>query len=259
MDNLAVKDFSDALTNDYDHELLINELQSYPAVNKSFLKTLTTDQLLIVKDLEITCSKNETLAANKARALLKAYPWPTELSSETMDYTLFSKHFEEGVEGDIAFYYYVFDKCIERRNRNQNKFFMKRLATFARASFRELWEESQKWTINNTVVNLVPNDASSKKDALLPCHGENAADHIIKYSIDGKTFLAEVEEKPCFSINGAIEKYSNPKTRYYADYLMMYLESTNKFYIHNYRTSQTYEMIPDQAFPGYPTALKNID
>jgi hypothetical protein len=259
MDSLITKYFSDALTNEYDVDTLINELKHYPSINSYFLSTLTLDQLLIVKDLESTCSANETAAANKARALLKHYPWPAGLSSEAMDYELFNKHFADGVNGEIAFYYYVFDKCIERRNRNQNKFFMTRLATFAKASYRELWEESQRWVINNTVVSLLPNGASSKKAALLPYHGKNAADHVISVTVDGNTFFADVEEKPCFSVSGAIEKYRDPKTRYDADYLMMYLESANRFYIHNYRTDKTNEMTPEHAFPGYPAALTNID
>lgn len=259
MDSLITKDFSDALTNEYDVDTLINELKHYPSINSYFLSTLTLDQLLIVKDLESTCSANETAAANKARALLKHYPWPAGLSSKAMDYELFNKHFAEGVNGEIAFYYYVFDKCIERRGRNQNKLFMNRLATFSKASFRELWEESQKWVINGTKVTLEPNSNSSNKAALLPYHGKNAADHIIKYVVDGKTFTAEVEEKPCLNVNSAIEMYSDPKKRYGANYLMLYLGSTDEFYIHNYTTGQTSEMIPEQVFPGYPAALKNID
>jgi hypothetical protein len=265
MNNLATADFSDALTNTYDSELLINELKQYSSVNYSFLSTLTLDQLRMVKDLEVTCSKNEAQAAAKARALLKNYPWPAGLSCEAMNYDLFTEHFAKGVSGETAFYYYVFDKCIERRHRNVNKLFMNRLATFAKASFRELWEESQQWTINDTQVTLEPNKESSKKAALLPQAGEYAADHIVVYvRPDGTKTVAEVEEKPCFSVSGAIEKYRDPKTRYGAAYLMMYLANSDGtykagFYIHNYITGLTSEMIPESKFPGYPDALKYVD
>ena len=244
------------LINYYDVEILIDKLCHFPNVSVSFLKTLTFEQLRIIEDLEIACV-DENIAAAKARIVLKNYSWPKGLSSEAMNYALFTKHYAEGCIGDTAFYYYIFDKCIPRRGRNKNKFFMDRLATFAKASFRELWEESQSWTINGQKVTLEPNKESSKKAALLPKSGEYAADHIIKYiNEDGHCIIAEAEEKPCFSVSGAIETYKDPKTRYDANYLMLHLEGTNKFYIHNYRANKTSEMIPGEDFPGYPTALK---
>lgn len=253
-------DSSNALTNEYNRDSLISGLRHYAAVTTSFLESLTVDQLLMVNDLEITCMTDETSAANKARNLLKNYPWPEGLSTEAMDYDLFNKHFVAGVVGETALYYYVFDKCIERRGRNKNKTFMARLATFAKASFRELWEESQKWTVEGMEVTLEPNKVGSKKEALLPYRGSFAADHIIKHTDDnGKCITALAEEKPCFAVDDAIKKYKDPKTRYQANYLMLYLVPNNTFYIHNYMRNKTSEMIPEKPFPGYPNALKNID
>lgn len=254
---------SDALVADYDTEFFINQLISFPNVNLNFLKSLTLDQLQMIQDIEMY-SKNAADAQRKAQLILKNFPWPEGLSIEAMDYEIFTKHYAEGCSGDTAFYYYIFDKCILRRGRNKNKFFMDRLATFAKASFRELWEESQVWTINETVVTLEPNKASSKKAALLPQDGEFAADHLIKFTIDGKCFTAEVEEKPCLSVLGAIETYRDPKTRYCANYLMLYLENANAdypagFYIHNYEKNKTSQMIPENPFPGYPNALQHIE
>jgi hypothetical protein len=255
---------SDVLITDYDADAIISQLSHFTNINKiTFLKSLTFDQLQIVQDLELN-SKNELVAQSKAQALLKTYPWPCELSSEAMDYRLFAQHYAEGCSGDIAFYYYVFDKCIPRRGRNKNKFFMDRLATFAKASFRELWEESQKWTINGVEVRLSPNKASSKKAALLPQTGEYAADHIIQFVQDGKCYTAEVEEKPCLSVADAIDTYKDPKTRYNANYLMLYLGHFDGvyepgFYIHNYTKNKTSKMLPENKFPGYPEALQNIN
>jgi hypothetical protein len=244
-------------------DTLINQLLYYPNVTFSFLKSLTLDQLLIIQDIEVN-SKDEIDAQRKAQKLLKVYPWPNGLSAEAMDYDLFMKHYAESCSGDTAFYYYIFDKCIPRRGRNINKFFMDRLATFAKASYRELWEEDQKWTINGVEVILEPNKAASKKRALLPQTGEFAADHIMRFVHDGKCYVTEVEEKPCLSIDGAIEKYRDPKTRYNANYLMLYLEKASGsyhsgFYIHNYAKGQTSEMLLEGIFPGYPEELRNID
>lgn len=246
-----------------DTDALINQLFYYPNVSFSFLKSLTLDQLLMIQDIEIN-SKDEIDAQKKAQRLLKNYPWPEGLSPEAMDYDLFMKHYAEGCSGDTAFYYYIFDKCIPRRGRNINKFFMDRLATFAKASYRELWEEDQNWTINGVKATLAPNKAASKKRALLPQTGEFAADHIIRFVHDGKCYVAEVEEKPCLSINKAIETYKEPKKRYNANYLMLYLEKANDgyksgFYIHNYATGRTSEMLLESAFPGYPEELRNTD
>ena len=256
---------SDALIAEYDTEAIIESLKNLPNINMAFLTTLTLDQLCMVQDIELQSAGNENIMHNKAKLILDNFPWPAGLSKEAMDYQLFEQHYIEGVSGDIAFYYYIFDRCIPRRGRNKNKFFMDRLATFAKASFRELWEESQTWTVQDNEVILEPNKASSKKAALLPKEGEFAADHIMKVVDNkGQVHTAEVEEKPCLSITGAIEKYKDPVKRYNAKYLMLYLERTSGeypagFYIHNYERNLTSVMIPKEPFPGYPSALQYID
>ena len=239
-------------------DLLINKLVKYPTVNYNFLASLTDDQLKIVRDLEKTAGENEKTAQAIAQYVLARYSWPNALNSKFMNYSIFNQHYANGCSGDVAFYYYIFDKCIPRRKRNSNKFFMDRLATFSMASFRELWEETQVWTINGCKAILKPNKESSKKGVLLPDDGEFAADHIIEYN--GMT--AEVEEKPCLSVLGAIKKYMDPKTRYYANYLMLFLERYDGtyspgFYLHNYTTNKTFPMIPENSFPGYPKELVN--
>lgn len=246
---------------------IIKALQNNYNTPVYFLTSLTLDQLLIVKDLELgKPSENEELAASIAQHILKNSTWPAGLSNEQMDYAVFNKHYKDksSWRGDVAFYYYIFDKCIPRRNRNISKMFMDRLATFAKASFRELWEESVNWTITQFHVKLQPNKASSKKQALLPQSGEWAADHIMEIIENNvKIFAAPAEEKPCLSVLGAIKKYEDPQLRYNANYLMLYLEKHDGtyvpgFYMHDYKHNKTHVMIPDTPFPGYPEELKNV-
>ena len=245
--------FSDAITQEYD---LRQSLLRYPAPTAALLNSVTYDQLQTIKELEeLACTKQgQKKAAVKARKILNETVWPNNLSKTEMDYEIFRKHFLSGVSGDIAFYYYIFDKCIPRGDRNASLSFMKRLATFAKASFRELWEEEQVWTIKDLVFSLEPNKQSSKKRALLPQRGEFAPDHKVANREDF------IEEKPWHTtdIQQAFDKWGNPESCYNAKYLMVYCEANNNFYLYDWKNKHFWQMIPSSDFPGYPEGLDNF-
>jgi hypothetical protein len=255
---LDVPNYTDAVITDYDVDALKIDLLRYAAPTRKLLDSITLDQLLTVKKLEELAVIDETQASISAQDTLKTTKWPQGLSATEMDYDLFYKHFIAGVSGDVAFYYYIFDKCIPRRSRNKTANYMLRLATFAKASFRELWEEDQTWNCGGLVFKLAPNKQSSKKKALLPKSGEFAPDHQVV--LEGRPDKIYIEEKPWHTtdVAAAFDKWGDAKSCYGAKYLMVYCEANNKFYLYDWRKKSYWEMTPASSFPGYPDGFKNI-
>jgi hypothetical protein len=250
--------YTDAVITAYDTDTLKTKLLKYVATTRDLLDSITPDQLLIVQELEELSSTNEAESSAYAQYILKNTKWPQGLSSAEMDYDLFYKHFTTGVSGDVAFYYYIFDKCIPRGARNKTVNYMLRLATFAKASFRELWEEDQTWKCGDLIFKLAPNKQSSKKKALLPKRGEFAADH--RVVIEGRSDPIYVEEKPWpnTDVEAAFKKWGNAQSCYGAKYLMVYCEANNKFYLYDREKNFYWEIKPAVDFPGYPDGFKNI-
>lgn len=255
---LDVPNYTDAVITDYDIDALKINLLRYAAPTRNLLDSITLDQLLTVKNLEELASINETQSSIRAQDILKNTKWPQGLSATEMDYDLFYKHFTAGVSGDVAFYYYIFDKCIPRGSRNKTANYMLRLATFAKASFRELWEENQTWKCGDLIFKLAPNKQSSKKKALLPQRGEFAPDHQVV--LEGRSDKIYIEEKPWHTTDviAAFDKWGDAKSCYGAKYLMVYCEANNKFYLYDWGKKSYWEMTPAISFPGYPDGFKNI-
>lgn len=242
--------YTDALTVEYD---LRKSLLRFPATTIQLLESISEEQLNLVKFLE---ELDEKSAEKEAKKILNNTVWPKGLSGREMDYDRFKQDLARGVAGDVAFYYYIIDKSIPRRGRNLTAPFMLRLATFAKASFRELWEETRTWTFKGTKITfkLEPNKLSSKKNALLPQSGEFAPDHQIAGYID----LVEEKPWPLEDPQGAFDKWGNAKACYDAKYLMVFCEPSKCFYLYDWQADHIWEIIPDAEFPGYPEALANL-
>ena len=247
---LEIPNYTDAVIADYD---LRKTLLKYPATTAELLDSISEEQLGVVKFLE---ELDENSASTEAIRILKTTNWPEGLSGSEMNYNRFNQDLAQGVSGDVAFYYYIFDKSIPRRGRNLTASFMIRLATFAKASFRELWEETRTWTFEGTTqtFKLAPNKLSSKKNALLPQSGEFAADHqVVDY-----TDLVEEKPWPLKKPDGAFKKWGNAKSCYNAKYLMVFCEPSKCFYLYDWQVGQAWKIIPDIEFPGYPEMLANL-
>lgn len=236
-------------------KFILPEIEFSPALNyPNFLESLDSDQLQIVDDLENTYRQDQFAAAFKAQNTLRAYPWPTGYSSSSLNFNTFDTDNETGVTGDIAFYYYIFDKCIPRGDRNPELNFMDRIFTFSQASKREHFEVASKWILKTPTgdvnATLAFDPGSGNHDVLLPKPGERAPDFKMTFVYNGSTYHWGVEEKPCISVKGAIKKYSNNhKDLHGADKLMLALEKSYGgyeagFYLHNYKTGVTMQMIP---------------
>lgn len=249
-------------------EELVQELRRFAATNyANFLDSLSVKQLLVVKDLEYLCvNSSEQAAALQARQLLQSEKWPSDLKASGMDYSTFIIDFEKGCKGIRAFYYYIFDKCIERRNRNVGKNFMNRLATFAKASIRETWITTRSWQINQDIVKISFNPNSGNHNVLLPDKGQFAPDFIFTViDAEGKSHSVYVEEKPMYlgsTVMSTVAYYAKkPRQLYGTSRLMLSLPERNLFHLHNYERNSTYIMTPlnDDGPLVYPPALKNID
>jgi hypothetical protein len=236
-------------------KFILPELEISPALNyPNFLESLNDDQLQIVEDLEKTYRQNQKSASFKARAVLKAYPWPKGYSTTQLDFATFDKDYAASVSGEVAFYYYIYDKCIPRWDRNPELNFMDRIYTFSKASKREHFEATHKWILKTPTGDieaiLAFDPASGSHDVLLPQPGERAPDFKLMFNYNGNTHVWGVEEKPCISVEGAIRKYSNNhKDLHGADKLMLALEADfgnykAGYYLHNYKTGVTMQMIP---------------
>jgi hypothetical protein len=252
---------------------LIQYLRAFTAPNYFyFLDSLTYDQLLVVKELEdlYAADSSGKSAADRARTLLKTMRWPSDLSANGMNYDIYIEDLSNRCKGIRALYYYVFDKCIERKangkERNSGKNFMVRLATFAKASIRETWITAQTWRINQDLVKVEFNNKSGNHTMLLPERGQFAADFmftVVDEAGNPKNRPVPVEERPIrrgWDVLEAAKLYTDPKSRYYADRVMLSSPERNSYHIYNYRTQSAYIMEPQDIYNvlTYPQALQNI-
>ena len=242
-------------------KFILPEIEISPATRyPGFLESLSKNQLKMVNDLESTYRHDQPAAAFKAQQTLAAYPWPAGCSATQLEFDTFDVDYERRVVGELAFYYYIFDKCIPRGDRNPELNFMERLMTFSKASKREHFEVNTDWILKTPTgdlpVSLAFDPGSGNHDVLLPRKGERAPDFKMTFVYNNHTYTWGVEEKPCFSVQGAIKYYDvgskHNKDLHGADKLMLALEADYGdykagYYLLNYKKGITMQMIPQNT------------
>jgi hypothetical protein len=194
----------------------------FPVLNVSLAKLKAIDKIV-----KYPSQNNELSTAAKKQlkrdveAILAKFGYSPE-----MDYETFAVDYQRNLSPDEAFYYYMIDKSIPRRDGVRYDLPMDRLNFFYKAYKREHKCKQNIWhTLDQTYsFEFSFNTESGEHSKLAPGFGQNEPDFVVTiFDSTGKNLgTVKAEEKPAYGepTREDIAKYKSPKSRYNAQYVV---------------------------------------
>lgn len=217
----------------------------FPVLNVSLAKLKAIDKIA-----KYPSQNNELSTAAKKQlkqdveVILKEFGYSPEMYYET-----FAEDYQRNLSPDEAFFYYMMDKSIPRRDGVRYDLPMDRLNFFYKAGKRESKCIKNKWHTSDQkyIFEFKYNPQSGDHTKLVPGFGQNEPDFIVTmFDSTGKILsTAKAEEKPFYGelTQNNIDKYKSPKSRYYAQYVVFTSNyDDNIIYLVDYTNNITYKL-----------------
>lgn len=222
----------------------------FPVLNVSLTKLKAIDKIAKYpsQNNELSTADKEQLKQD-VEAILSEFGYSSE-----MDYETFAADYQKNLSPDEAFYYYMLDKSIPRRDGVRDASPMDRLNFFYKAYKRERKCKQSKWhTLDQTYsFEFNYNTKSGEHTKLAPGFGQNEPDfEVTIFDSTGKKLgTVKAEEKPAYGepTQKDIDTYKSPKSRYNARYVIFtsnYNDTT--IYLVDYVNNTTDQLVKQLA------------